>query len=62
MTWRRGDEVYCRSKDFFGICTTNERDGKVMVKWDWPVTPTADPDEMLELDLEDAEEIRARYR
>ena len=62
MSWHKSDEVYCRRKDLFGICATDESDGKVMVKWDWPWDPKAPPEEALELDLEDADEVRARYR
>lgn len=61
MTWRKGDEVFDRHADIFGTVVEDEKDGKVMVKRDWPWDPKAPPEETPELDLEDAAEVRRRY-
>lgn len=63
MSWKTGDEVYCRSRDFFGFCAADEdEDGTIMVKWSWPVDPDREPEKIAADRLQDAEEVRRRYQ
>ncbi len=60
-TWRKGDEVYSRRNDFFGDCLADEKDGTVMVKWQWPQDPKSPPEETQASSLQDANEVQDRY-
>ncbi len=42
----KGDRVYCRRSDLFGIIQEYESAGAVFVKWEWPVDPDAPADKV----------------
>ena len=62
MMWKKGDEVYYKKGDFMGIVVSDECGGKVMVKFNLPYDPALPPKEISEMELEDAETVRNRYR
>lgn len=41
--WREGDRVYDRRSDLFGTITELVGLDHAMIKYEWPMSPTADP-------------------